>query len=253
MSKRMNPETKAKQDVALKQYEATAQEGEALRNYIARVDEKTAPTITLSEDGKKLLIDHPIQKIGFLLVVEALGTTSAEFAIDLIMQLMAASREGTRFNSVKFKAMLAMVINGKPRNEKDAAMEVLAAITHQAAVKTARQMDTAENVMQQESTQRMYKGLVRSFIDLKDALTRGRAAAESTFTVQQNVNVADGGRAAVVTNVTHTQQAPTDVQNESPAASPLALTDAGVTPMPIIGDSKERAVIPEQIQRFRPN
>ena len=146
--------------------------------------------------------------------------------------------------------MLAIVINSKPRDEFDAMVATQAAINHFAIMKIARQMDTAENIMQQESAQRMHKGLVRSFIDLKDALTRGRAAAENTFTVQQNVKVEGGGPTAFVTNVNH--PAPADTQNEPAAATPPALTDATAAPMPIIDDGKERAVIPERVERYRP-
>ena len=249
MSKYVSTKAKAMQDVAVKHYDATAQEGEGLRKYIARMDERTAPAIKISEDGKKLSIDHPLQRIGFLLVVEALGTTSAEFAIDIIRQLMTASQEGTHFDSVKFKAMVASVMNGKPRNEKEAQMEVLAAITYQAAVKNARQMNTTENVMQRESTQRMHKGLVRSFIDLNYALTRGPAAAENPFTVQQKITVEGGGPTAVITNVN--SPAPADALIEPAAATLPALTNATTAPLPLIDEGKARVAIPKRAERYQ--
>jgi hypothetical protein len=253
MTKRSKIKPNDKKEVAeKKQHELTVREGEALRSYISRLDEKTAPTVTVSKDGKEISIDHPNKKIGFPLLVEALGTTNADFAIDIIVDLMDASQENLQFNPSKFKAMLSTVIDTKPRNQSDAQLAVHKAVTHLAIMKTARQMATAENLMQQESAQRMFSRLNQTYNELDVALKRGRAAAEHTFTVQQNVNVADGGQAAVVTNVSHAQSAPADVQNESLAASPLALSDARATPMPIINDGTTRAVMPEPIQRFRP-
>ena len=74
-------------------------------------------------------------------------------------------------------------------------------------------MAAAPNILQQESAQR-YSNLNRTYHEQKAALDRGRLAAQNTFTVQQSINVADGGRAAVLTNV---QLAAADAQNESPA------------------------------------
>jgi hypothetical protein len=248
MTKHVKLEPNDKQAVGeAKQHELTVQQREALRSHISRLDEKRTPKITVSTDGR-ISIEHPNKAIGGLLLLEGFGTANAEFATDLIVQLMAASQEGTNINKIKFNAMLSIVTSSNPRNEFDAMLAAHAAITHFAIMKTGRQMATAENVMQQESAQRMYTKLARTFMDQKEALKRGRAA-ENVLTVQQNVNVSEGGQAAVVAHVSHTQLAPADVQNQTPAASPLALPDAKATPMPIID---ERAAAPAQIERFRP-
>ena len=239
------PKTKARHQVTLKPYEAAALERKSLLNFIARANETTAPAVTVTKDGKFVSVDHPSQRIGFLLLLEALGTNSAEFALDLISQLLASSWDGPNFNAVKFKAMLAMLINSKPRDEMDAALATHAALSHQGVMKLARLVDAAENVMQLECTQRSYHKMSGIFVSQRDALKRGRAVAETNFTVQQNVG--DGGRAAIVYHA-----APSGVPNEPPAASPPALTDAKATPMRTIDHVKERDAELQPIKRFRP-
>ena len=105
----------------------------------------------------------------------------------------------------------------------------------------------------------MFSKLNHTFHEQLAAFDRGRHAAENTVMVQQNFNVADGGRAAVLTNVTNVQPASAEARNESPAASLPAISDARATPMPVIDESKEPievskqpAVIPKPVQRFRP-
>ena len=100
MSKRMKAEA-AHDEAAGRQPLLTAHEGAVLRSYISQLDEKTAPTVTILDDGKELSIYHPNRKIGWLLLIRALGTTSAEFAVDIVLQLMAAAREGLQFNRCK--------------------------------------------------------------------------------------------------------------------------------------------------------
>ena len=73
----------------------TAREGEALRSYLSGLDKETAPTINFSEDGSEISICHPDQKMGFLLLTAAFGATNPDFAMDIILELMEASREGS--------------------------------------------------------------------------------------------------------------------------------------------------------------
>ena len=163
MVKRINSDSKAKQDVAVKQYEAVAQEREALRKHLCRLDEKMLPKITVSEDGK-ISLDHPSAPIGRLLLCEQLGTSSPDFAIDIVHQLLDASQVGSELDGTKFSSMLAMVINSKPQNEFDTNLATLAAIMHHAAVKLARQIDVVETLMQQDGAVRMSTRLTRTLL-----------------------------------------------------------------------------------------
>ena len=260
-SKAQDTEKEKHQQLTTREGDAllTAGEGDALRSYLSGLDKETAPTINFSEDGSKISIGHPDQKMGFLLLTAAFGATNPDFAMDIILELMEASREGSQFNRTKFNSLLAMVISRKPHNEAEARLALNMAITNRAIMKTARQMAGAPNMMQQESAQRMFSKLNHTFHEQLAAFDRGRHAAENTVMVQQNFNVADGGRAAVLTNVTNVQPASAEAQNESPAASLPAIPDARATPMPVIEeskepveDSKQPAVIPKPVQRFRP-
>ena len=122
-SKAQDTEKEKHQQLTTREGDAllTAGEGDALRSYLSGLDKETAPTINFSEDGSEISICHPDQKMGFLLLTAAFGATNRDFAMDIILELMEASREGSQFNCTKFNSLLAMVISLKPRNESDGA------------------------------------------------------------------------------------------------------------------------------------
>jgi hypothetical protein len=91
-----------------------------------------------------------------------------------------------------------------------------------------------ENIPQQDSAERAFNKLTRTFAMQMEALKRYRSGAEQKVTLQ-HVSVAEGGQ-AIVGNVTQT---PRENRQEKPAAAPPALTDTNVVPMPIMGKSKE--------------
>ena len=169
MPTRMKSKSKTMQDVEKENHQQltardgdallTAREGDALRSYLSRLDKETAPTITFSEDGSEISIGHPDQKIGWLLLTQAFGTTNDDFAMNIIVDLMDASRDGLQFNPAKFRAMLAMFTSFKPRDESAARLILHTTLTSFAITKTARQMAAAENIMKRECAQRMFSKL----------------------------------------------------------------------------------------------
>jgi hypothetical protein len=91
-----------------------------------------------------------------------------------------------------------------------------------------------ENIPQQDSAERAFNKLTRTFTMQMEALKRYRTGAEQKVTLQ-NVSVADGGQ-AIVGNVT---QVPREEGQKQAAAPPPKLTDTNVVPMPNMGKSKE--------------
>jgi hypothetical protein len=116
-----------------------------------------------------------------------------------------------------------------------------ATITHVLTMKQATQLAEADHLAIQDSAERAYNKLTRTFIMQLEALNRLETGGEQKVTVQ-NVSVNEGGQ-AIVGNVTQGAQ-------EEPVKKTPALTDARQPAMPIIGSS---ALSPVPVKRSRNN
>jgi hypothetical protein len=112
------------------------------------------------------------------------------------------------------------------------------AAVHMASMTFARCLTHVESVKQQDSAERAFNKLTRTFATQMEALKRYRTGGEQKVTVQ-HVSVAEGGQ-AIVGNVT---QASRKNGQGKAAAPPPALTNTNVIPMPITDESKERAPV----------
>jgi hypothetical protein len=99
----------------------------------------------------------------------------------------------------------------------------------------ARRLANVETIEQQDSAERAFNKLARTFTTQLEALKRYRTGGEQKVTVQ-HVSVSEGGQ-AIVGNVT---QAARESAPEKTAKSVPALTDAQQAPLTIIGEP-ERA------------
>ncbi len=110
-----------------------------------------------------------------------------------------------------------------------------------------RKVANAETILQQDSAERAFNKLSRTFTTQMEALKRYRTGGEQKVTVQ-HVSVAEGGQ-AIVGNVT---QAPGQKSRPNEATtSPLAPTDANASPMPIIDRSKQAVLVPTRRARSK--
>ena len=91
-----------------------------------------------------------------------------------------------------------------------------------------------ETIPQQDSAERAFNKLTRTFATQMEALKRYRTRGEQKVTLQ-HVSVAEGGQ-AIVGNVT---QAPRENGQEKAATPPPARTDTNVVPMPSMAKSSE--------------
>jgi hypothetical protein len=114
-----------------------------------------------------------------------------------------------------------------------------------AVMRFARKLAQAKSMQQQESAERAFNKLTRTFAVQLEALKRYRSGAELKLTVQ-NVSVSDGGQ-AVVGNVLQQQSRDNRRQPVNPT---LAVPDAGQRPMAILNGLKGE-VIP--LKRARPD
>ena len=145
MTKRTKSESKVAPEAGEAQrHMLTVQESESLRRYLSRMDEETMPKVRVVKDSGAIVIDYPNKALGRLLLIASFGTTDPAFATHIILELMAASMEGTQLDETKFNAMLSMVTSRKPRDEFEASLAMIAAMSHFALVKMGRQLSAAE-------------------------------------------------------------------------------------------------------------
>jgi hypothetical protein len=153
-------------------------------------------------------------------------------------QLVNASAHGQEVDERGLNFMLSVINGIDPRDQLEAMLAAQMAAVHVASMKLARILANAETILQQDSAERAFNKLIRTFSTQLEALKRYRTGAEQKVTLQ-HVSVAEGGQ-AIVGNVT---QAPRENGQEKAATPPPALTDTNVIPMPITDESKERAPV----------
>jgi len=140
---------------------------------------------------------------------------------------------------------LAFVKEGKPRDPIESALEAQMAVTHQQLMRFANRLNNAETEFELRLYEPIFTRLARTYVSQVDALKRYRSKNESGLTVQ-TVSVQDGGQ-AIVGHVTH--QAGIAGPHETPVA-PLAITDAKLTPMPLIGERRPERVPRVQLKNY---
>jgi hypothetical protein len=151
--------------------------------------QKTAGNIGVS-------LDHPDGATANLLLLNALGTTNNEFADTLILQLMHAGTKGHELDAKGPNFMLSVVQGIQPRDEIEAMLAAQMAAVHMATMTFARRLAHVENLPQQDSAERAFNKLARTFAVQIEALKRYRTGGEQKVTVQ-HVTVNDGGQAIV--------------------------------------------------------
>jgi hypothetical protein len=224
-------------------YQPTPREQSAIRKYLVRGAAEASPRVKVLNDGmvSQISLDHPDAAIGHVLLAEALGTANADFLDGLLRQLVnAGSDHGAEERGLNF--MLSVIKGIKPRDQLEAMLAAQMAATHMATMTFARRLANVENIPQQDSAERAFNKLARTFTTQMEALKRYRTGGEQKVTVQ-HVSVSEGGQ-AIVGNVT---RASTETGPETADSHP-ALTDARQTPMAIIGDPERE---PAQIRRNR--
>jgi hypothetical protein len=180
-------------------YKPTPREREAVDAYFARrKGQKPAPRIKVA--GKKgeanLRIDHPDPAIGQVLFMDALGTSRSDFMDGLIGQLTNASSRDATADERGLNFMLAMVNGVEPRDQIEAMLAAQMAAVHNATMTFARRLNHVDNIPQQDSAERAFNKLARTFAAQVEALKRYRTGGQQKVTVE-HVTVNAGGQAIV--------------------------------------------------------
>jgi hypothetical protein len=235
LSQRKKPSPEAKESA----YQPTDREKAALDRYVARAAaEPASPRIKVTKGEKPAIEpDHPDAMLGYMLLMEALGTVSTDFVCGLLSQLANAGSPGRDINENGMNFMLAVIKGIKPKDQLEAMLAAQMAAIHLATLTFARRLAHVENIPQQDSAERALNKLARTYATQMETLKRYRTGGEQKVTVQ-HVSVSEGGQ-AIVGNVT---QAGRETTPKKPGNSTPALTDAHKSPMTIIGEASRPPV-----------
>jgi hypothetical protein len=180
-------------------YEPTPQERAAMEAYLARKKEKPpAPRMKISEKEGVAQIspDHACPPLGQALLMEALGTTDADFLDGLLGQLANAGSRGREVDERGLNFMLSVVKGIAPKDQLETMLAAQMAVVHMATMTFARRLAHVENIPQQDSAERAFNKLARTFAAQVEALKRYRTGGQQRVTVE-HVHVHEGGQAIV--------------------------------------------------------
>ena len=186
----------ASKDAEKPPYEPTPMEAEAIAAYkVAK--ETRGPRLKVSFEGgvAKINHDHPDPFTGTVAVMRAMGTSDRDFFDGLMLQLVNASQgKGPADNAVDF--MISVIRGIEPRDQIETMLAAQMAAVHSAMMTFARRLAHVDNIQQQDSAERAFNKLARTFAAQVEALKNYRSKGEQRMVVQ-HVNVAEGGQAIV--------------------------------------------------------
>jgi hypothetical protein len=233
---------KSKLNAAKPKYEPTSREQAAIDNFVARNAANPTPRLKVLT-GKVATIspDHSHDLVGQMLLMDALGTGDLDFFNGLINQLAKAGSQGGQIHERDLNFILSVVKGVQPRDQLEVMLAAQMAPVHMATMTFAGRLAQVENVPQQDSAERAFNKLTRTYAAQMEALKRYRTGGEQKVTVQ-HVSVSEGGQ-AIVGNVT---QASRETAPNKAAPSPPALAHSQTPAMPIVG---EPAATPVPLKR----
>lgn len=191
---------KQKAAVPKKQYEPTEREVASLEALKTRKSARVpAPALAYSTDddgNNRVRLDHPDPGVATKLLMEAVGTADQNFLALLTKQLSNAGTLGKEADGEGPNFMLSVVKSVQPKDEIEAMLASQMAAVHMATMTFARRLAHVESIPQQDSAERAFNKLARTFTTQMEALNRYRGKGQQKMTVE-HVHVHEGGQAIV--------------------------------------------------------
>ena len=207
-------------------HRATEPEQAALREQAEQAGaSESCVKIVDADTGRPISLDHPDVVRA---LKEALGTASLKFVNPLLTQIARSGVDREEFNFI-----LGVIEGIKPNDHLEAMQAAQMAVVHIATMKFSRKLNRAESLEHQDSAERAFNKLARTYTTQMETIRRYRTGGEQKVTVQ-NVSVSEGGQAIVAT-VNH---APRETASEKTADNAPALSDARQPAMPVIENSE---------------
>ena len=136
-------------------------------------------------------VDHPDQKLGGIRLLDAFATDDGDFLNGVVNQFINVATKGNNANEKDVNFMLAMVKGIDPRDPVESMLASQMAAVHCLSMTFARRLGNVDNIPQQDSAERAFNKLTRTFAVQMDTLKRYRTKGEQYMVVQhQHLNVA---------------------------------------------------------------
>lgn len=185
-------------------YEPTPRELDTLEAQRTRRQQAQLPPrlkVAMSKQGAfNVDIDHPDAATGARLLMEAMGTADGAFLNGFLGQLSNAAIHGKEPKEEDLNFMLGAVAGIRPQDHVEVMLAAQMVAVHNATMTFARRLAHVETIAQQDSAERAFNKLARTYAAQVEALKRYRSQGEQRVTVE-HVNVQPGGQ-AIVGNVT---------------------------------------------------
>jgi hypothetical protein len=139
--------------------------------------------------------DHQDLETGQAVLMQALGTTDVDFFSGLLNQLASVGRQGPDLEGA-LNFMLAVVKGLEPKDQLETMLAAQMAAVHMATMTLAHRLGRVETIPQQDSAERAFNKLARTFAAQMEALKRYRTGGQQKVTVE-HVTVNEGGQAIV--------------------------------------------------------
>jgi len=210
--------------------EITAAERAVIKKHLARLEAKPSVRFKVSKTGSnpQIEFDHPDELVGPLLVMEALASADQDFVNGIVRQLADASGHDQEIDERGLNFMLSVIKGVEPRDQLETMLAAQMAVVHVVSMSFARHFALIETLPQQDSAERAFNKLTRTFAMQMEALKRYRSGAEQKVTLQ-HVSVAEGGQ-AIVGNVTHAPRK----NGQEQTAQKKAAQEKAATPPPTL-------------------
>jgi hypothetical protein len=180
-------------------YEPTRREKAAIEALHERDRARApSPSLKVEKKGKGVSIepDHPDPPTGGSLLMAAIGASELEFVRPFLMQLVNAGSKGPEADQEESNFMLSVVKGIEPRDQIEAMLAAQMAAVHMATMTFARRLNHVDNIPQQDSAERAFNKLTRTFATQIEALKRYRTGGQQKVVVE-HVTVNAGGQAIV--------------------------------------------------------
>ena len=174
------------------EYIPTSREQEIAAKHSERSKE-LSPGLKLDKDGK-YEVDHKDRSVGVALLMESCGTADANFLNPLLTQL--ANATGKEMQEANLNFALSFIADIKPKDQLEAMLAAQMACVHIASMTFARRLAHTQTIAQQDSAEKAYNKLLRTFTSQMEALRKYRTGGEQKVTVH-HVQVNEGGQAIV--------------------------------------------------------
>ena len=147
-------------------------------------------------DSPQVDLDHPDRSYGAARLMEALGTSDADFVNGLLKQVIDAGPKGKGVDMSGPNFMLSVIKGIEPKDQIESMLAAQMAAIHMAMMTMTRRLAHVETLPQQDSAERALNKLARTFASQVEALKRYRTGGQQKVTVE-HVTVNEGGQAIV--------------------------------------------------------